>query len=99
MQDIDAEMARDFGLKPNEGAVINQIIPGSPAEKAGIQTGDIILRLNSKNITSAVDVKNMIGDLRVGAEVHMTLLRAGRPRNITVVIGTPECRKVISTTA
>lgn len=89
VQDVDAEMARNFGLPPNEGAIINQIIPGSPAEKSGVQAGDIILQLNSKNITGAVDVKNMVGDLRVGSEVHMTLLRAGRPRNITVTIGTP----------
>lgn len=89
VQDIEAEMARDFGLKPNEGAIINQIIPDSPAERAGIQPGDIIVQLNSKNITGAIDVKNMVGDLRVGAEVHMTLLRAGRPRNVTVIIGIP----------
>ncbi|EIJ35678.1 peptidase S1 and S6 chymotrypsin/Hap [Thiothrix nivea DSM 5205] len=87
VQDIDAQTARNFGLSPNEGAIISQIIAASPAENAGIQPGDIILQLNSKNITGAVDVKNMVGDLRVGSEVHMTLLRAGRPRNITVVIG------------
>ncbi|WP_245706852.1 Do family serine endopeptidase [Thiothrix caldifontis] len=86
VQDIDAEMARTFGMKPNEGAIINQILPGSPAEKAGIEAGDIITRLNSRNVQSAVDVKNIIGDLRVGSEVHMTLLRGGRPRNVTVII-------------
>jgi Do/DeqQ family serine protease len=89
VQNMDAEMARNSGLKPNEGAIINQIIPGSPAEKAGIQTGDIIVRLNSKNVNSAVDVKNMVGDLRVGSEVHITVLRAGRPRNVTVIIAIP----------
>lgn len=87
VQDIDAGMARDFGLKSSEGAIINQVIPNSPAAKAGVEPGDIIVQLNSKNIGSAVDVKNMVGDLRIGSEVHMTVLRAGRPRNITVVIG------------
>ncbi|MGB3916240.1 MAG: PDZ domain-containing protein, partial [Thiothrix litoralis] len=90
VQDMDAAMARDFGMKNNAGAIINQVIAGSPAEKAGIQTGDVITRLNSKNVGNAVDVKNMIGDLRVGAEVHMTILRAGRPRNVTVVTEPPE---------
>lgn len=87
VQDIEAGMARDFGLKSSEGAIINQVIPNSPAAKAGVEPGDIIVQLNSKNIGSAVDVKNMVGDLRIGSEVHMTVLRAGRPRNITVVIG------------
>ncbi|OQX15607.1 MAG: peptidase [Thiothrix lacustris] len=86
VQDIDTVMARDFGIKPNEGAIINQVLVGSPAEKAGVEAGDIVVKMNNKNVQGAVDVKNIIGDLRVGAEVNMTLLRAGRPRNITVII-------------
>lgn len=93
VQDIDPAMARDFGIKPNEGAIINQVLAGSPAEKAGIEAGDIIIKMNTKNVHSAVDVKNIIGDLRVGTEVHMTLLRAGRPRNITVIIAPPKMEK------
>lgn len=93
VQDIDPAMARDFGIKPNEGAIINQVLAGSPAEKAGIEAGDIIIKMNTKNVHSAVDVKNIIGDLRVGTEVHMTLLRAGRPRNITVIIAPPKIEK------
>lgn len=89
VQDLDAAMARDFGMKSNVGAIISQVIAGSPAEKAGIQTGDIITKLNEKNVSNAVDVKNMIGDLRVGSAVQMTILRAGRPKNIKVVIEQP----------
>lgn len=90
VQDVDENTARDFGLKPNQGALINQIIPDSPAADAGLQAGDIITQLNSKNIQRAVDVKNLIGDLRVGSEVHITLLRAGRPRNISLTVGSSE---------
>ncbi|WP_308874284.1 PDZ domain-containing protein [Thiothrix subterranea] len=86
-------MARDFGIKPNEGAIINQVLAGSPAEKAGVEAGDIIIKMNNKNVQGAVDVKNIIGDLRVGTEVNMTLLRAGRPRNITVIIAQPKTEK------
>jgi Do/DeqQ family serine protease len=93
VQDIDSAMARDFGIKPNEGAIINQILAGSPAEKAGVEAGDIIVKMNNKNVQGAVDVKNIIGDLRVGAEVNMTLLRAGRPRSITVIIAPPKMEK------
>ncbi|MDQ5769763.1 Do family serine endopeptidase [Thiothrix subterranea] len=93
VQDVDSIMARDFGIKPNEGAIINQVLAGSPAEKAGVEAGDIIIKMNNKNVQGAVDVKNIIGDLRVGTEVNMTLLRAGRPRNITVIIAQPKTEK------
>ncbi len=85
--DIDETLARDSGIKPNGGSLIVGILPGSSAEKAGLLPGDIITKLNGHNVTSAVDVKNMIGDLRIGSKVHIILLRAGRPRNITVIIG------------
>ncbi|UOG93127.1 MAG: Do family serine endopeptidase [Candidatus Thiothrix sulfatifontis] len=93
VQDIDTAMARDFGIKPNEGAIINQVLVGSPAEKAGVEAGDIVVKMNNKNVQGAVDVKNIIGDLRVGTEVNMTLLRAGRPRNITVIIEPSKAEK------
>lgn len=97
VQDVDENTARDFGLKPNQGALINQIIPDSSAAAAGLQAGDIIVQLNSKAIQRAVDVKNMIGDLRVGAEVYITVLRAGKPRNIRLTVGSGENHRPSST--
>ncbi len=87
VQDIDLEMARRYDLSPKGGALISKVLPNSAAEQAGIQVGDIIVRLNDTPITSAVDVKNMIGNLRVGTEVHISLLRAGKARDIMVMIG------------
>jgi Do/DeqQ family serine protease len=89
VQDLDAEQARAFGLKPKEGAIVQQILPGSAAEHAGIEPGDVIIRMNSNRISSAVDVKNMIGNLRVGTEVKITLLRGGKARDIVVIVTTP----------
>ncbi|MFN3786741.1 MAG: S1C family serine protease, partial [Thiothrix sp.] len=97
VQDIDENTARDFGLKPNQGALINQIIPESSAAAAGLQAGDIITQLNSKAIQRAIDVKNIIGDLRVGTEVHITILRAGRPRNIRLTVGSGEDQRSSAT--
>ncbi len=87
VQDIDGEAARRVGLNPNGGAMIEKVLPNSAAERAGVQAGDVIIRLNDVPVTSAVDVKNMIGNLRIGAEVHITLLRAGKPRDVVVIIG------------
>ena len=71
----------------------------SPAEKADIQVGDVIVRLNGKNVNNAVDVKNMIGDLRTGTDVHMTTLRAGRSRDVTVTISSPDSNKPVAVQA
>lgn len=87
VQDLDGNTAQEAGLRPNGGALIRQVIPHSAAANAGIESGDIIIRLNSRAISSAVDVKNLVGDLRIGDKVHLVLLRGGKPRNVIVVIG------------
>jgi Do/DeqQ family serine protease len=89
VQDLDAEQTHAFGLKPKEGAIVQQVLSDSAAEQAGIEPGDVIIRMNSNTISSAVDVKNMIGNLRVGTEVKITLLRGGKVRNIVVIVTTP----------
>lgn len=90
VQDSDINMTNNAGARPNAGALVRLVIPKSAAEKAGVKTADVIIRLNGKNVSNAVDVKNMVGNLRIGERVNITLLRAGKPLNITVVIGTPE---------
>jgi Do/DeqQ family serine protease len=87
VQDLDLETARLAGIRPNDGAIVRQIIAGSSAEKAGVQPGDILLKLNSKAVQGAADVKNRVGNAQVGEKVYLYILRGGKPRNITVVIG------------
>jgi Do/DeqQ family serine protease len=87
VQNISDDIARDLGIKPNAGALVQRVLPGSAAAQAGVQAGDIIVRLNSRTVTNAVDVKNMVGNVRIGQKAYITLLRNGKPRNITVVVG------------
>ena len=89
VQDIDTETARRFQLNPNGGALINKVLAGSAAEEAGIRPGEIIIGLDDMPVSNAVDVKNFIGNLRVGAKVNIRLLQDGKPHQVTVVIGTP----------
>ncbi len=86
VQSIDNDTARTLGVRPNSGALIQQVIPGSAAAQADVKPGDIIVRIDGKEVSNAVDVKNMIGNLRVGANVQLILLRAGKPHTVTVVI-------------
>jgi S1-C subfamily serine protease len=61
---------------------------GSPAEKAGIQSGDVIIAIDGKSIFSAAQIRTRIGLMRVGARVEIALLRNGSPVKANAVIST-----------
>ena len=81
-QDLDADLAEAFGLPKQSGAVVNKILEGSPAEKAGLMTGDIVVKIDGKQVRNASDVRNHIGLLKVGEEVTFEILRNGKPKTI-----------------
>lgn len=86
-QDLSQELAQAFGLAPNtHGAVVVNVIPNSPADKAGLRVGDVIQKVNRRDITRADDLHNIIGLLRVGTEVHLSVLRQGKHLTMTAVI-------------
>jgi serine protease Do len=69
-----------------EGAVIAGVAPGSPAEQAGIQKGDIVVAVDGRPIRSATQLRNSVGLTRVGHRIELTLLRNGTERNVAVEI-------------
>ena len=77
VQDLNPDLAEAFGIKNQKGAVVNSVMPDSPAQEAGLQPGDIIVSINSKQVKGAADVRNHIGLLPVGEEVTFEVLRAG----------------------
>ncbi len=86
MQDINAELARAFGFKKKRGVVISRVEANSPAEKAGLKAGDIVLELNGRMVRSSADMSNAIGLLRIGQVVNMTILRDAKTKTIRAVI-------------
>jgi Do/DeqQ family serine protease len=86
-QNLDPALAKAFGLSTTRGAVINQVMPGSPAEKAGLKSEDIILKVNGREISSFLQLRNIVGLMRVGEKVDLDILRNGKPKTVTVVIG------------
>ncbi len=82
VQHLTPELAEAFHIKDAKGALVSQVNPGSPAEKAGLKAGDIIQSINKHEITDATEVKTIIGLLRVGANVHIKLLRNGEVKTI-----------------
>lgn len=75
---VTPEVARSLGLRRAVGGLVTQVVAGSPAEKAGIRTGDVITTIAGHDVRSNTDLRNAIGFLRVGDEVTIDLLHDGR---------------------
>lgn len=88
-QDLTPELAQAFDLSAQRGAVVTQVSPGSPADKAGLKSGDIITHLNGRPVRDAADVRNVIGLLRIGQKVEMQVMRDGKPRTLRAVVEQP----------
>ena len=78
MYAVTPEMARSLGLQHAAGGLVAQVIPDSPAEKAGIRAGDVITAIAGHRVASNTDLRNAIGLLRVGDGVTIDLMRDGR---------------------
>jgi len=86
VQPLTPELADAFNVPNSHGAVITQVNAGSPAQKGGLKAGDIITQINGDTITTASQVRNTIGLLRVGSSVKMSILRDGKPLQITAEV-------------
>jgi Do/DeqQ family serine protease len=85
-QDLTPELAAAFGIKAHRGAVITQVSSGSPADKAGLKTGDVIIAVNKRPVQDSSDVRNRVGLLRIGEKVEITVLRDGKERTLHAVV-------------
>jgi Do/DeqQ family serine protease len=83
---VTPRVARSLGLRKATGGLVAQVIPGSPAAKAGIRTGDVITAIAGRHIRSNTDLRNAIGLLRVGDQVTIDLLSDGRPERRHAVL-------------
>jgi serine protease Do/serine protease DegQ len=86
---VSPDIAQALGLSGAEGALVTQVILGSPAEQAGIRSGDVIVSIKGAPVMVPADVRNAIGLLRVGDTVDIALLRNGRQRHVQALISAP----------
>lgn len=87
VHDIDSRKAQELGMPFPRGAMVAEVINGSPADLSGLKTGDVIIRVNGRNVRSATDVRNKIGGLRLGTRVNVRVIRNGQHRHYTTVVG------------
>ena len=86
MQELTPDLTQALGTKHTQGAVIARVEPGSPAERAGLRTNDLIVAINGVPMRSGTELRNRVGLSRIGDEVELTVERGGQERNVTVRI-------------
>ena len=87
IQDVTDDMAEAQGLAEVRGAIIADVNDESPARKAGLKRGDVILSVNGRDTTDATSVTRMVGKLLAGSKNEFTVLRDGKRQKISVTVG------------
>lgn len=93
VQQVNEDLAKSFGLDKAGGALITDIQKNSPAQKAGLQRGDIILQINGENLEDLNDLPKRIAALPIGGKARLTLFRNGRKAEVSIIIGTQDQEK------
>ncbi|MBC3870344.1 DegQ family serine endoprotease [Undibacterium oligocarboniphilum] len=92
--EVSKEVAESIGLPKAQGAAVVRIEPGTPAEKAGIQDGDIILKFNGQTIENRNDLLRVVGATKPGTKSTITVWRKGSTRDLSIVVAEAEPDKV-----
>ena len=87
VQDLTPELAEAFGVARKKGVVVARVEAKSPAQKAGVKVGDVIIAVNGREVESSTQVRNEIGLLRVGSKVKIEVLRDGKTHQLTASVG------------
>jgi serine protease Do len=87
IQEVTKELADSFGLDRPRGALVNAVEKGGPADKAGVETGDIILSFNGKDVESSMDLPRIVAATRPGTSAGMQVWRKAAARPLTVSVG------------
>lgn len=87
IQPVTDDLARSFGLEDTRGALVAQVQEGTPAEKAGLESGDIIIEFNGKPVKRSGQLPMLVGNAPVGEPATLTVIRDGKERKIEVVLG------------
>ena len=84
IQEVSKELAESFGLSKPQGALVNAVEKGGPAEKAGVEVGDIITKFDGKAVSSSSDLPRIVGSTKPGTRSAVEVYRKGATREITV---------------
>jgi len=95
IQEVTKELAESFGLSKAQGAAVNAVEKGCPAEKAGIEPGDVILAFDGRQVGSSSDLPRIVGTTRPGTKITMQVWRKGAIRDLALLVGEISEEKVV----
>ena len=86
IQDVTPELRAGLGLKSLDGALISQVEEGAPADKSGLENGDVVIAFNGEDVLDSSDLRNLVGLLQPGTRSDITYLRDGRRRTTKITV-------------
>ena len=98
VQKITPEIADSLGLKQSNGALVAEVLKGSPAERAGIKLGDIITEFNSKEIKDSADLPALVARVTPGMTVQLKVLRDGKEVTLPLTVGEMKENEIVAST-
>jgi len=96
IQEVNQQLADSFGLKTPNGALVSSVEEGSPAAKAGLKSGDVILKFDGKEISRSAELPAQVADMKPGTKATLQVWRNGATKNVEVTVGEMKDAKVAS---
>ena len=86
IQEVTKEAADAFGMKQAQGALVNSVEKDGPAAKAGVESGDIIIKVDNREVKTSNDLPRIITAMRPGTKITLTVWRKGAPKDVAVMV-------------
>jgi len=87
IKQVDDVIAKQYGLSEAQGALVNNVLEGSPAEKAGLKRGDLIVEVDDRKVKDIANLQDIISSKAPGEKVKIQIIRNGEPKTVTVNLG------------
>ena len=91
--EVTQQMAKEFKLPAERGALVGKVLPDSPAAKAGLKENDVITEINGQRVEGTAQFRRMIHEIPAGRPVELTVWRDGRSQTMSATLGTSEARR------
>jgi serine protease Do len=87
LQPLDENLAPSLGLPKDSGEIVRSVVPNGPAARAGLQQGDVIVKVNGQAVTPDQTVSYLVANTAVGSRIPLEIFRAGKRATVTVAVG------------
>lgn len=87
MQDLDEDVREGLDIEVDSGVLISDVEDDSPADEAGIESGDVLIKFNGKSVETADELSDLVEETEVGKEVEVVVIRDGKKKTLKLVVG------------